>query len=59
MREEPLYNVNENVVSVINSATMSSGTTAPGLVIGVHGAYKEKTTTREKGKKQQGKNIPG
>jgi hypothetical protein len=43
MREEPLYNVDEDIVSVIGSATRSSGrTTSPGLVIGVHDAYKEK-----------------
>jgi hypothetical protein len=59
MREEPLYNANENVVLVINSATRLSGTTSPGLVIGVHGAYKEKQQRGKRKKKQQGKNIPG
>jgi hypothetical protein len=43
MREEPLNNVNEDIVLVIGSATMLSGwTTSLGLVIRVHGSYKEK-----------------
>ena len=42
MQEEPLNNGDEDIVSVIGSATRLSGRApTPGLAIGAHGAYKE------------------